>query len=151
MDQGQPLWHDRREAGAALALRLADLAGQGDHTSLVALPRGGVAHDAFSISRLGHVFNKLGDNLVAEFFFHGLAGVVVGECPTTVTDGAHIGERNLQRLGLGRRGCSSGRWGGSGLFFFAATDKCCTGNGRKGRYLQQGAFLKICHVTSLFR
>jgi len=43
MDQGQPLWRDRHEAGAALALRLVDLAGQGDHTTLVALPRGGIA------------------------------------------------------------------------------------------------------------
>ena len=43
MDQGQPLWRDRREAGAALALRLADLADQGDPSTLVALPRGGVA------------------------------------------------------------------------------------------------------------
>jgi len=43
MTGSPPLWIDRQEAGRALAARLADRRGQGATTTLVALPRGGVA------------------------------------------------------------------------------------------------------------
>jgi len=43
MTGSRPLWTDRQEAGRALAARLADHRGQGATTTLVALPRGGVA------------------------------------------------------------------------------------------------------------
>jgi putative phosphoribosyl transferase len=48
----RPLWQDRREAGMALAERFQDLRGRAVDTTLLALPRGGVAVAAEMARRL---------------------------------------------------------------------------------------------------
>jgi putative phosphoribosyl transferase len=48
-----PLWTSRRQAGLALAEAFVDCRGHGGDTTLVALPRGGVAVAAAMASRLG--------------------------------------------------------------------------------------------------
>jgi putative phosphoribosyl transferase len=52
MAPSHPFWHDRWSAGQDLAERLLDRQGEGDSTSLVALPRGGVPVAAAMAERL---------------------------------------------------------------------------------------------------
>jgi predicted phosphoribosyltransferase len=53
MDERPPLWTNRHQAGLALADAFADRQGLDHHTTLLALPRGGVPVAAAMASRLG--------------------------------------------------------------------------------------------------
>ena len=120
----------------------------GTENHFVALA-GHVADHALGVSRLRHVLDKAGGNFVAEFFFQGLARVVVRESPAAVSHGADISEGDLQRLRLrSGRGClcyGGGRWR---LFFFTAAHQCHGCRGTDYCQLEQGTQLQICHVKS---
>ena len=99
------------EVGRDLEHRL-HVAEGGAEDQLVALA-GHVAEHALGVGRLGHLLDEAGDDLVAELLLDRLAAVVVREGPAAVADRADVGEGDLQRLGLGRRGGRRGAAAGA--------------------------------------
>ena len=107
-----------------------------------------VAKHALGIGRFGYFFYKAGDHFVAKLFFYCLASVVVRKSPTTVAHRAHVGKGDLQRLGLGRRSSSRGRfcrlwW----LFFFAAAHEGSSGHGGERHDFEQRTFVQVSHLS----
>ncbi len=137
-----------REIGGDLLDRL-HVAEGGAEDQLVALA-GHVAQHALGIGRFGHALDEAGDDLVAEFLLDGLAAVVVRERPAAVAHRADVGERDLQRLGLGRGGRGGGRGCRRGcrrrLVLLAAARERGGGQGGKRGGLHQRALVQIGHV-----
>jgi len=94
--------------------------GGGEDQVVVAL--GHVADNPLGIGAFWHVLDEAGLHLVAQFFFHVLAALLVLVGPAVVADRADVDEADLQRIGGRRRG---GRQCG------AEADRCgeCTQQG----------------------